>query len=73
MIDDVSLWVEGYEEAYSALPSRERAALLDDKRMAFLEALAHQLDALGANQKGGVSSCFRQKRGRTAIPVRTKP
>ena len=58
---------------YSALSSRERAALLDDKRTAFLEALAHQLDALGADQKDSVPSCFRQKRGRTAIPVRTKP
>ena len=58
---------------YSALSSRERAALLDDKRTAFLEALAHQLDALGGDRKGGVASCFRQKRGRTAIPVKTRP
>ena len=58
---------------YSALSSRERAALLDAKRTAFLEALARNLDALGSDEKGGVPSCFRQRRGRTAIPVRTKP
>ena len=58
---------------YSALSSRERAALLDAKRTAFLEALARNLDALGSDEKGGVPSCFRQRRGRTAIPIRTNP
>ena len=57
---------------YSALSSRERAALLEARQKAFLEALARNLDALAADQKGSVPSCFRQKRGRTAIPVRTK-
>ena len=61
------------KKLYSSLSTRERAALLDAKQKVFLERLAHELDALGSDQKGGVPSCFRQKRGRTAIPVRTKP
>ena len=58
---------------YTALPSRERAALLDAKQKTFLDHLARELEALGVDERGGVPSCFRQRRGRTAIPVRTKP
>ena len=55
----------------SSLSPKERAALLEAKRTAFLEHLARELAAMGPDPKGNTPSCFRQKRGRTAIPVKT--
>ena len=51
---------------FLSLPREEPAASLDAKRTAFLERIA---EALGPNPNGSIPKCFRQKRGRSAIPV----
>jgi hypothetical protein len=51
---------------FTSLTREERAALLDAKQSRFLERVAK---ALGPDPNSDTPSCFRQKRGRTAIPV----
>ena len=53
-------------QRFLSLPREERTASLDAKQTAFLERVA---EALGPNLNGSTPMCFRQKRGRTAIPV----
>jgi hypothetical protein len=54
---------------FLALSREEREALIDTKEARFRERLARSLEAFGPDPNGDTPNCFRQERGRPAIPV----
>jgi hypothetical protein len=58
---------------FTSLTRQERETLIDTKEARSRERLARELKAFGPDPNGDTPSCFRQKRGRPAIPVVRAP